>query len=132
MHVRQAASGDALAVNNGRPKGIAQGFHLILTTSDSRQITGARITVSGLTAKSRVTETLSSQDDSADAAKTLDVTFSAGPGKEASADLWAPGLTAVRTIDLDSVTYADGSIWKLAAGHVCRTVPDPIMQIGTR
>jgi len=132
LRAQQAAGGGTLAVDNARPKGPAQRLHLILTNPDSRQVTGATVTVRGLTAKGRITQTLATPDDSSDAARTLTVRFSAGPGNAVSADLWAPGLTAVQMVELNSVTYADGSTWKLADSSVCRTVPDKLMPIGNR
>lgn len=132
LRAQQAAGGDNLQVNNSRPKGIAQGLHLILTNPDSRQIAAANVTVRGLTAKPRLTQALSNQTGSSDAARTLDVRFSAGPLNTVSADLWVPGLTSVQLLELNSVTYGDGSTWKLAAGNVCRTVPDGLMLIGNR
>ncbi|MGA2808130.1 MAG: hypothetical protein ABSE87_08340 [Terracidiphilus sp.] len=135
LRAQQAASGNMLAVRSGEPKGPAQGLHLILTNRDSRQIVGATVTVRGLTAKGRVTRALSDPaltglDD--DAARTLEVTFSAGTSREFFTDFSVPGLTSVRAIDLDSVTYADGSTWKLAPGKTCRAVPDPLMLIVSR
>jgi len=40
-----------------------------------------------------------------------------------------PGLSAVSMIDLNSVTYSDGSTWKLAAGSVCSSRIDPMMLV---
>jgi hypothetical protein len=102
------------------PKGVAQSLHLIVTNPDSRRLVAANVTVRGFADKARFVETLSSQDNS-DAARTMDVRFLAGSGKEASADLRVPGLTAVSSIDLNSVTFADGSIWKPVAGDSCRS-----------
>jgi hypothetical protein len=135
LRAKQTAAGDLLAVDNSHPKGPAQRLHLILNSRDSRRITGATVTVRGLTAKGRVTRALSalsSQDDASDAARTLEVTFTPGLHGEVSGDLRIPDLTAVLTIDLDSITYADGSTWKLSPGKSCRTVPDPAMLIGSR
>jgi hypothetical protein len=134
---QQTAGGNMLAVKNGQSKGPAQGLHLILTNRDSRQIILATVTVRGLTAKGRITHTLSDpatviQHDDSDAARTLAVTFAAGPNSAFFTDIRVPGLTAVNAIDLDSITYADGSTWKLSAGKTCRTVPDPAMLIVSR
>ena len=131
LHAQQAAGGEMLTVNNGHPKGIGQGLHLILTNPDSRQIAGANVTIRGLTARDRMVQTLSNQDAS-DVAKTLDVTFPTGPDNNVTANLWVPGMTSVQAIELNSVTYADGSIWKLDAGNGCRTVPDGFMLVGNR
>lgn len=135
LRAKQAAGGDLLAVDNGQPKGPAQRLHLILNNRDSRRITGAKVTVRGLTAKARVTRALTappSQDDASDAARTLEVTFTSGLHGEVSADLRVPDLTAVQSIDLNSVTYADGSTWKLSPDNGCRSVLDPTMLIGGR
>jgi hypothetical protein len=132
LRAQQTADGGLLAARNRPTKGTGQGLHLTLTNPDSRQITAAQVTVRGLTAKARVTQTISPQDESSQATKTMEVKFSAGPNNAVSADLWVPGLTAVLAIDLDSVTYADGSSWKLDATTACRTVPDKIMLIGNR
>jgi hypothetical protein len=70
--------------------------------------------------------------DPSDATRTLDVAFPAGSDKNASADLWVPGMSAVYSIDLVSVTYADGSTWKLAAGKTCHTPIDGVMLVGGR
>jgi hypothetical protein len=132
VHAKQAGGGEMQRVDRAHPKGGGQGVHLILTNPDSRQIIGAKVTVRGLTAKNRVLNTLSIQDDSSDAAKTLSLTFSADSGKEASTDIWVPGLTAIQSIDLNTLTYADGSTRQLSAGMTCRTIPDAVMLVGTR
>jgi hypothetical protein len=132
MRAQHAADGDLLAVNSSHPKGIGQSLHLTVTSSDSRRIASATVTVRGLVPKGRVTQTLASQDDAFDAEKTMDIKFSAEPGKDASGDIWVPGLSAVMTIDLQSVTFTDGSTWKLPAERTCRTFPDPVMLISGR
>lgn len=132
VRAQQAANGSKWEVDNSRPKGVAQRLHLTLVSPDSNRITGATVTVRGLTPKNRVTQTLTSPSKSPDAAKTLSITFQAGPGKEVSSDLLVPGLSAVYSIDLDSITYADGSTWKLAAENVCRTPIDGFMLISGR
>jgi hypothetical protein len=78
--------------------------------------------------KGRITETVSTGDDS-DSVLKLPVEFTAGDNKDVFADLWVPGMTAVHSIELNSVTYADGSAWKLPAGPACRTIPDPMMLV---
>jgi hypothetical protein len=134
LRAKQGAGGETLAVRNGRPKGAAQLLHLFVTNPDSRQIVGANVVVSGLAAKGRFVQTLSlsNQADASDAMRSLDVSFSAEPGKDVSTDLWVPGMTAVQAIELRTITYADGSTWKLASGNTCRTVPDGTMLIGSR
>jgi hypothetical protein len=130
LHVWQAGGGDMVKVNGVPVNGVAQRLHLTVTNRDSRRIVQANVTVRGFADKARFVETLSRQDNS-DAARTMDLRFPAGSGKEVSADLRVPGLTAVSAIDLNSVTYSDGSTWKLAAGGTCRSWIDGLMLVSS-
>jgi hypothetical protein len=132
MRAQHAADGDLLAVNSSHPKGIGQSLHLSVTSPDSRRIASATVTVRGLTPKGRVTQALTDQDEASDAEKSMEIRFSAEPGKGASADVWVPGLSMVKSIDMQSVTFTDGSTWKLPAEKTCRTFPDPVMLISGR
>jgi hypothetical protein len=106
-------------------------IHLLMTNPDARHIVAANVTVRGLTEKKRLVETLTT-DESSDAAKTMDVRFAPGTGKEISTSLRLPGFSAVQTVELNSVTYDDGSLWKVAAGNVCRSQVDPLMLVDMR
>jgi hypothetical protein len=130
LRAEQGTGADRLAVSS-RPAGIAQLLHLIITNPDSRRITGASVTVRGFAGKGRAMQAASA-DKSTNAARSLDVKFTAGSDKNGLADLWVPGLTSVQSIDLNSVTYADGSTWKLAADATCRIRPDWVMQVSSR
>ena len=138
LRAKQAPGGDRMVVNGVPRTGIAQNLHLTVSAPDSKRIVAANVTVRGFTKKPRVMPTMANQD-TGDAAKTLDVRFPTSPepassdpassDKEISADLAVPGLTAVTVIDLNSVTYADGSNWKLAAGSTCRSWIDGFMRV---
>jgi secreted PhoX family phosphatase len=130
LHARQAGGGDMLKVNGVPVNSVAQRLHLIVTNPDSRRVVAANVTVRGFANKARIVQTMSGSDSS-DAAKTMDVRFSAGSDKEASADLRVPGLTAVSEIDLNSVTFSDGSTWRLAAGGSCRSWIDGLMLVSS-
>ena len=133
LRAQQAPGGDRIVVNGVLPTGTAQNLHLIVSAPGSRRVVAANVTVRGFSNKTRVLQTTQS-GNSGDAAKTLDVRFPVGPDpatsdKEISADLAVPGLTAVTVIDLNSVTYSDGSTWKLAAGSKCRSWIDGVMLV---
>lgn len=119
-----------VGASDAAPKGVVQHLHLVVTNPDAKKVVAATVTVRGLTDKPRVTQTLTTQD-ATDAAKTVDVRFG-GSGKEVSANLKLPGFSAVSSVELNSVTYGDGSTWKLATGSVCRTPVDGFMLVGSR
>ena len=116
--------------DHSRPRGTAQLLHLTLIDPhpDSQRIVSARMSVHGLSGKVRATPALSGSGD-ADATQTLMVRFSSGNDKAAFGDLWVPGMTAVLSIDLKSVTYADGSTRSFYGREACRVAPDPLMLI---
>ncbi|HEY1903980.1 MAG TPA: hypothetical protein VGG56_16215 [Terracidiphilus sp.] len=132
LHARQTPGGDRMVVNGVVTKTTAQMLHLTVTDRDSKRVVAASVTVRGFSNKARFLPTGLSSQDSSDAAKTLDVIFSPATGKEVSADISVPGFTAVSAIDLNSVTYSDGSTWKLAAGSSCRSWIDGFMLVSSR
>jgi hypothetical protein len=137
LRAQHAADGELLraganASTPAAPKGQGQGLHLTITGPKRRQITQATVTVRSLTSNGSLTPALSNQDSTPPTARTMDVKFTAGEKNTAFADIWVPGLTAVQAIDIKSVTYADGSSWKLTSGMTCRTVPDQLMLIGSK
>jgi hypothetical protein len=129
MQAQHLAGMGMMQARDQYPKGIGQRLTLTLTGRDSRQIASATVAVHGLNGKSRVTEALSTRNPSSDAIATLVVPFAGTAGETASARIWVPGMTAVQTIDLKSVTYADGGTLSLDGIAACRIVPDPLMLI---
>jgi hypothetical protein len=106
-------------------------------TGDPRQhsnITGAQITVHGLTARGRIAPARFGDADDPDAAtlaKQVDLALTVAPGASASTGLLFKGFTSIRWITLDSLTYADGSTWHPSPQHSCRVVPNRVMLVAT-
>jgi hypothetical protein len=136
LHAQQSAAAFARQVNGNepeRPKGTAQRLHLSVTGQKSRRVVAANVTVHGFAGKPRMVQVLStSGGDDSDAAKTLDVRFAAGAGQEDTADLWVPGLTAARSVNVNAVTYDDGTTWKVAAANSCQSLVDGMMLVSGR
>lgn len=62
--------------------------------------------------------------------KNLKLQFNAKDGSSV-AEMWIPGFGAVRSLDLSSITYTDGTKWKPASGESCSVTPDPFMLVDT-
>jgi len=107
--------------------GFSQRIRLSLTDS---KVIAARVTVHGLTPKRRVMPVQPGASGPAQINRTMNIGFSSDSAGESAADLLLRGYTAVFSIDVDSITYADGSTWKSSQG-MCRVVPDPMMLIGS-
>lgn len=131
LRALHGADGSIVKVDKDRPKGIAQLLHLILTSPDSRQIVEARLRVRGTSGKGRVTQTATAGDGS-DAVRNLVVQFTPGPEKEVARDVWVPGMSAVLGVELNSVTFDDGTTLRFGAAHGCRFTPDHLMLIADR
>ncbi len=133
MRARHASGGSLVKVTPGQPSRRLSFQHLVLTLANrgTNGITGANVTVHGTTGKGRVLLAVTNGDDDSDSAQILDLAFDQGAVKETSADLAVRGLTSVSRIDLNSVTYADGTTWK-SDSHTCFAVPDPNMLVSAR
>lgn len=131
LSAQHLSDGEMIETAAAHSKGQGQWLHLTLHSPDARTIASAKISVRGCLAKAHVEQTTAG-DANVSAVRIVDIPFTAGQGKTASADLWARGLSAVDSIDLLSVKFSDGSTWTQPAGNACRVVPNPMMRIGAR
>jgi hypothetical protein len=134
MSARQGSDGALVAVSPAQPgqpsqKGISQRIRLFV--NNGAKVVSARVTVHGFTAKARMLPVDSSQDGAAQISRNLEISFSNDATNNAGANLLLRGFSAVFAIDVNSITYTDGSIWK-TSGNVCRVVPDPVMLVDAR
>jgi hypothetical protein len=106
---------------------INQQIHLIMTNLLPRDIVSAQFTVHGFSNKRRTVYAGAAQDP--DLNSTVDVVLDVKGDGHASSDLSLSHFTAVAAIDLDSITYADGSMWRSSSPGACSVVPDMVMLI---
>ena len=132
LHAQQMPGWDRMVVNGVPLKTMAQTLRLTASTPGKRQVSAANITVHGYSNKARLLPTEMTNQNTGDAAKTIDVTFAATGDKDASTDVSVAGLSAVTVVDVNSVTYSDGSTWRLAAGRSCRSWIDGVMLVSGR
>lgn len=135
LRAQHLADGSTIKVRDGHPDhpaGVGQWLHLTLANPDSRGIVKARVTVRGYSNRAHVTEAWISGQGSADAIRTFTVALAAQSDGAVAGDLWAPGMTAVQTVELGSVTYADGETLNFSGNGTCRVAPDPFMLVAGR
>ena len=132
MQAQRGADGSTMMVAGGAHRGIGQQLQLTLNNPKLATISAIRITVHGWDVKGRTLPAVETTSSYASASRTLDLTLSIGASQTADTDIWVSGLTAVDSIDLDSVTYSDGSSWKASDSQACRIMPNPIMLISSK
>lgn len=60
--------------------------------------------------------------------KSLKLQFNSRDGSSV-AEMWIPGFGAVHWLDLDSITYSDGTTWRRNSNETCAVRPDLFMLI---
>jgi hypothetical protein len=128
----QHGNGDQLLWAKDRPVGIAQYLQVIMSNSKSVDIVGAKITVYGFAAKTRYIPAQSPRTSSPDLTKTVGLDLMVKSKGGQSTDLRLPHFTAVSWVDLDSVTYADGTTWHSSVGKTCHVVPELMRLVSSR
>ena len=120
-------------VDGGSPQGVFQALHLLVTMTDARRIVEANVTVRGSANKAHVVQ-VGAATDPAEGAKTMDVHFAprSGNPKELAADLRVAGLSSADSVELNRITFDDGSTWRLGGANVCRTLVDGLTPVDMR
>lgn len=135
MHVGQGIGGAMLAVDENGVKRLVFAPRLRLFLNDlrsdksSQRIVSAAVTVHGSNGKPTL-RPINSQTKPSDRELSLTVSLAEWGEPGVSGDFRLPGFISADRIDLQSITYEDGSIWKLSGGESCRVAPDPIMLVG--
>jgi len=133
MHALQKGGGSLLNARDGHPVEFGQRIHLVLgNTAGSARIVAIEVSVYGTSGKNRAVPTLTGLDPHWDARKTFNLPVNMGENEEASTNLLLRGFTSVQAIILESVTYADGSVWSASLSRSCRIAPDPFMLVSVR
>jgi hypothetical protein len=90
----------------------------------------ATVTVRGRSARGRIDRAAAA--NSSDLRRTLNVTFTREDEESAWAELVLPGFTAVKSVKLEALEFADGTTRDLADASLCTVAPDPIMLVAGR
>ena len=133
MRAEHGADGGLRAVKGtGEHSGQGQQLKLTLYNAKAGTISAVQIRAHGWNGTGRTLPAHETNATDGNATVMLDLKVSVGPGESAETDVWANGLTAVDSIDLIGVSYADGSNWAPPASQACSIVPDPEMLISLR
>jgi hypothetical protein len=104
-------------------------LHLDVSNPSTRDIVGAQFTVHGFSRKLRLIDP-SAPSNAPDLWRTVDVALDVQGKGHASSELSLTHFTAIITsIDLDSVTYADGTQWHAPSPGACSTIPNALIRI---
>jgi hypothetical protein len=103
-----------------------QGIHLTFINLSPQSIVGAQVVVHGFSNKWRYI-LLSGADP--DLATTVDVALDVKGNGHASRNLLLSRFTAISSVDVNAITYADGSSWRTSTPGACGASPDPFMLV---
>jgi hypothetical protein len=106
-----------------------QWFDLRMTNLLPHDIVAAEITAHGFSYKGRI---IPVSDATPNIWKTVDVALDVKGNGSASRELSFDHFSAIRTIDVDSVTYADGSTWHASSPGACSVAPSLFMRISAQ
>ena len=105
---------------------VEQRLRLDLTNRNPARITGAQITIHGLSQKTRYLELSTAE---ADLAKQIPLSLDLKGNGQSSSVLWLTRFAAITRVDLNSVTYADGSAWHEPSPAACSVAPSPLVRV---
>jgi hypothetical protein len=104
------------------------GIQLAMTNLSPQSIVSAEFVVHGFSDKSRYIP-LAEASHAADLLTTVNVALDVKGNGHASHDLALSRFTAITAVDVDSITYADGSTWRASSPGACSASPDLFMPV---
>ena len=107
----------------------SQRFDFKMTNFSPHEIVNAQITAHAFSEKWRV---FSVPAPTPDLWQMVDVAFDVKGNGSATRELSFAHFPAIRTFDVNSVTYADGSTWHAPSPGACSVAPSLIMRISAQ
>jgi hypothetical protein len=124
------AAGQIMSASDARQAGPGQGLHLTLQhTLPGPAIDSVEIIVYGVSSKARV---LPAGPRPEDISKTFELRRSADSSALTEADVWMHQVGSLTSVDLISVTYANGTTWHASANLKCRAIPSNYLLVGRK
>lgn len=103
-----------------------QGIHLTLINLSPLSIVSAEVVVHGFSNKWRYVPLAGADPD---LARTVDVALDVQGNGQASRNLSFSHFTAITAVDVNEITYADGSSWHTSSPGACSASPDLFMLV---
>jgi hypothetical protein len=130
---RQAA-GQMMSADDAKQKGPAQGLHLELQHINRPAIESIEVTVYGRSPKQGIllidSEASVKSDDAI--SKTFELQRKAESRSLTDADVWMHNVGSLTRVDLNTITYSDGSTWHSTENFKCRAVPSNFILVGSK
>lgn len=103
------------------------GYNISLSAFDGRLIRQAKVTLRGIVGAHVLPA--SSAHYYTNVTETFTITPGTSPKPKFQSVVYAEKLTGVRWIEVDEVTYADGTQWRQTSGSICRVAPNAFLLV---
>ncbi len=123
---RRQSPTEVVAIDHDARHRSGQGVHLSLQHPDT-DIRSAEVVVHAASNKTRYLP-LQAGDIRPDLSKDFHLSAS-GAGGLRSSDLWLDNAGSITSVDLVSITYADGTTWNPDPSAICRAIPNGFMPV---
>lgn len=119
-------------VNPGSPGEARKPLHLSFGPAGDAngRITQALVTVRGISEKGGVIPAGTSAAASPWVERTLSLNVAVNPAGLQSGTVWLTGFGGVGDVRIDSITYANGLVWKAASKQSCHALTGGVMRSG--
>ncbi len=104
-----------------------QTIQFTVDNPSTREIVKAQITVHGLSHRGRFVPLAG--EPTPDLSRKVSVVLDVKGNSRASSDLSLSRFASVTSVDLNSLTYADGATWRAESPGACSVAPDPFMLV---
>ncbi len=128
---RRQSITERVAIGDTAPRRASgQGVQVSLEHPRS-DIRSAEVVVHAASNKPRTLPLSAPAPEGADLSRTFRLS---GPatGSLRSTDLWLEGAGSILSVDLVSITYVDGSVWRQKPVATCRAIPSGLLLVSSR
>ena len=116
--------------SEAKTQGNGQGLHLTLNHLAKPDIQKIEVTVYAASLKLRALPLDTRSDDTI--SKTFELTRQTGTESLQEADVWMHEVGSIRSADLISISYTDGTTWHATPNLTCRAVPSNFVLVTSR